>query len=161
MRRTANRADLGARERSAAGSVTVLLRSDGQQRVEHIAHLLERIDAGADMGIVTRVAPFRVSVLRYASNWFYNWLAAWITGCNVLDLTSRCRAVDVRGFWELLCMLQNDESNSTISNMYFARVYGRVRRDSSGVASWELPCEHGAMVPSPRKAPLRRLSGAA
>jgi glycosyltransferase involved in cell wall biosynthesis len=109
----------GARE--AGGEILVFMDADGQHDPAHIAALLARLDAGFDMAVAARARSGQASAGRMAANGLYNRLASWMTGHQVLDLTSGFRAVRAAKFREFLHLLPNGFSYPTTITMAFFR----------------------------------------
>ncbi|MFY2763357.1 glycosyltransferase family 2 protein [Arenimonas sp. MALMAid1274] len=107
--------------RAASGDVLVFMDADGQHDPGHIALLLERIEAGYDMAVGARDGAGQANVGRGLANGLYNRLASWMTGHQVLDLTSGFRAVRAERFREFLHLLPNGFSYPTTSTMAFFR----------------------------------------
>jgi glycosyltransferase involved in cell wall biosynthesis len=78
--------------RSARGDVVVMLDGDGQHDPEDIPRLLERMGP-YDMVVGARTARSETSLHRDMANKIYNWLASYICGRRIEDLTSGFRAV--------------------------------------------------------------------
>jgi len=109
----------GARE--ARGDTLVFMDADGQHDPDDIAALVARLDSGYDMVVGARNWSGQAGVGRGIANAIYNWLASWITGFAVLDLTSGFRAVRADKFREFLHLLPNGFSYPTTITMAFFR----------------------------------------
>ena len=109
----------GARE--ARGDVLVFMDADGQHDPADIAALLTRLEDGYDMVVGARNWAGQAGIGRGIANTIYNWLASWITGFAVLDLTSGFRAVRANKFREFLHLLPNEFSYPTTITMAFFR----------------------------------------
>jgi glycosyltransferase involved in cell wall biosynthesis len=107
--------------RAAKGDVLVFMDADGQHDPADIARLLEVLAHGYDMVVGARQKGSQASVGRGLANKFYNWLASWITGHKVKDLTSGFRAVRRDQFLEFLYLLPNGFSYPTTCTMAFFR----------------------------------------
>lgn len=107
--------------RAATGEVIVFMDADGQHDPALIPGLLARLDAGYDMVVGARDGSGQASLGRGLANRFYNRLASWMTGHQVLDLTSGFRAVRAERFREFLHLLPNGFSYPTTSTMAFFR----------------------------------------
>lgn len=107
--------------RVARGDVIVFMDADGQHDPAHIARLLKKLDEGYDMVVGARDASGQANRSRGAANAFYNRLATWMTGHEVVDLTSGFRAVRASRFRQFLHMLPNGFSYPTTSTMAFFR----------------------------------------
>ena len=109
----------GARE--ASGDVLVFMDADGQHDPKDIKQLLIELEAGNDMAIGARSSSSQASFGRWCANSFYNWLASWISGHKIADLTSGFRAVKAEKFKEFLYLLPNGFSYPTTITMAFFR----------------------------------------
>ena len=107
--------------RAAQGDVIVFMDADGQHDPADIARLLARLQAGYDMVVGARQKGSQASVGRGLANRFYNWLASYMTGHRVEDLTSGFRAVRAAKFREFLYLLPNGFSYPTTCTMAFFR----------------------------------------
>ncbi|WP_374606431.1 glycosyltransferase family 2 protein [Thermomonas sp.] len=107
--------------RAACGEVVVFMDADGQHGAEHIAALLAKLGEGYDMVVGARDASGQANFHRGLANAFYNRLASWMTGHEVIDLTSGFRAVRADKFREFLHLLPNGFSYPTTSTMAFFR----------------------------------------
>ncbi len=135
--------------RAASGEVLVFMDADGQHDPALIERLILRLDEGYDMVVGARDRSGQANFHRGLANRFYNWLASWMTGHPVMDLTSGFRIVRADRFREFLYLLPNGFSYPTTSTMAFFRsaypiayepipVYSRV-----GVASHIKPLKDG------------------
>ena len=95
--------------------------ADGQHKSGDIVLLLEKLNAGFDMAIGARSLSSQASIGRGIANTFYNWLATWMVGHKVLDLTSGFRAVRRTKFRQFLYLLPNGFSYPTTITMAFFR----------------------------------------
>lgn len=107
--------------RAARGDVLVLMDGDGQHRPEDIRRLLDKLAEGYDMVVGARGRKSQADSYRALGNGVYNWLASWMTGQKVDDLTSGFRAVRAARFREFLYLLPNGFSYPTTSTMAFFR----------------------------------------
>ncbi len=90
--------------RNARGEILVMLDSDGQHPPEDIPRLIERIDP-YDMVVGARTNASDTDAHRDIANTIYNWLASYVSGRKIEDLTSGFRAIKTnvaRGFVYLL-----------------------------------------------------------
>lgn len=116
-----NGAAIKSGARKASGDILVFMDGDGQHRPEDVPRLLARLDAGCDMVVGARQKGSQASVGRGLANKCYNWLASYMTGHRVEDLTSGFRAVRADKFREFLYLLPNGFSYPTTSTMAFFR----------------------------------------
>lgn len=107
--------------RAATGDVIVFMDADGQHDPADIVRLLQKLDEGHDMVVGARQKGSQASIGRAFANGFYNWLASWMTGHRVEDLTSGFRAVRADKFREFLYLLPNGFSYPTTCTMAFFR----------------------------------------
>ncbi len=107
--------------RAANGDVLVFMDADGQHDPADIARLLDKLAQGYDMVVGARDWSGQAGVGRGVTNAIYNWLASWITGFDVRDLTSGFRAVRADKFREFLHLLPNGFSYPTTITMAFFR----------------------------------------
>jgi glycosyltransferase involved in cell wall biosynthesis len=90
--------------RNACGEILVMLDGDGQHAPEDIPRLLERLGP-YDMVVGARTPGSDTRVHRDVANRLYNWLATYVCGRKIDDLTSGFRAIRAniaRGFVYLL-----------------------------------------------------------
>ena len=116
-----NGASIKRGARAASGEIIVFMDADGQHRAEDVHVLLEKFGQGYDMVVGARVKGGQASLGRGLANAFYNKLASWMTGHDILDLTSGFRAVRADKFREFLHLLPNGFSYPTTSTMAFFR----------------------------------------
>lgn len=107
--------------RNAHGDVVVFMDADGQHDPADIPRLLREIDNRSDMVVGSRTRGSQASFGRGLANRFYNWLASYMTGQPVRDLTSGFRAARANKFREFLYLLPNGFSYPTTSTMAFFR----------------------------------------
>jgi len=107
--------------RAAQGEVVVFMDADGQHDPADIARLLDKLEHGYDMVVGARNWSGQAGVGRGVANAIYNRLASWMTGFQVLDLTSGFRAVRRDRFKEFLHLLPNGFSYPTTITMAFFR----------------------------------------
>lgn len=107
--------------RAATGDVIVFMDADGQHDPVDIARLLAKLNTGYDLVVGARQKGSQASVGRGMANGFYNWLATYMSGHEVKDLTSGFRAVRASKFREFLHLLPNGFSYPTTSTMAFFR----------------------------------------
>jgi glycosyltransferase involved in cell wall biosynthesis len=113
----------GARE--ARGDVLVFMDADGQHDPADISRLVGKLEQGYEMVVGARDWSGQAGVGRGVANAIYNWLASWITGFDVRDLTSGFRAVRANRFREFLHLLPNGFSYpTTITMAFFRSAYG-------------------------------------
>lgn len=106
---------------AASGDVLVFMDGDGQHDPKEIKGLLEKYDSGYHLVIGARKFRSQASVGRWLANKIYNFVAGWMVGHKVSDLTSGFRVVNAKKFKEFLYMLPNGFSYPTTSTMAFFR----------------------------------------
>lgn len=90
--------------RHARGDFLVMLDGDGQHAPEDIPRLLEKLDR-YDLVVGARTRDSESQIHRDLANRIYNWLASYVCGRKIEDLTSGFRAMHgdlARGFVYLL-----------------------------------------------------------
>lgn len=107
--------------RNANNPIIVCMDADGQHRPEDIQRLLELLSNGYDMAVGARVSSTQASAGRRFANNLYNKLASFMTGHEIMDLTSGFRAMRRRHFLKFLYLLPNGFSYPTTSTMAFFR----------------------------------------
>lgn len=107
--------------RAATGDILVFMDADGQHAADDVPRLVARLGEGSDMVVGARQRGSQASVGRGMANRFYNWLASYITGHKVDDLTSGFRVARAAKFREFLYLLPNGFSYPTTSTMAFFR----------------------------------------
>jgi glycosyltransferase involved in cell wall biosynthesis len=130
-----NGASIKRGTRAATGDILVFMDADGQHDPAHVVELLAKLDEGFDMAVGARSKGGQANAGRGLANAFYNRLASWMTGHQVLDLTSGFRAVRAHKFREFLHLLPNGFSYPTTSTMAFFRSAYPVAYVSVHVAS--------------------------
>jgi glycosyltransferase involved in cell wall biosynthesis len=117
-----NGAAIKAGARHVRSEVIVFMDGDGQHRPEDIPRLLAKLDQGYDMVVGARVSrKSQAGLHRAAANGFYNRFASWMSGHEVLDLTSGFRVVKASLFKRFLYLLPNGFSYPTTITMAFFR----------------------------------------
>jgi glycosyltransferase involved in cell wall biosynthesis len=107
--------------RAATGDVIVFMDADGQHDAADVPRLLAMLDRGYDLVVGARGRESQASIWRLIGNAAYNWLASWMVGHRILDLTSGFRAVRASLFREILSLLPNGFSYPATSTMAFFR----------------------------------------
>jgi glycosyltransferase involved in cell wall biosynthesis len=116
-----NGAAIKSGARAATGDEIVFMDADGQHRPEDISRLLAEMKRGNDMVVGARSLASQAGAHRALANTFYNWLATWMVGQTVSDLTSGFRAVKTALFRKYLYLLPNGFSYPTTITMSFFR----------------------------------------
>jgi glycosyltransferase involved in cell wall biosynthesis len=107
--------------RVARGDILVFMDADGQHKPDDISMLLQKLAEGQDMVVGARSRGSQAGMHRATANGFYNWLASWMVGHKVADLTSGFRAVRAQKFRQFLYLLPNGFSYPTTITMSFFR----------------------------------------
>jgi glycosyltransferase involved in cell wall biosynthesis len=107
--------------RAARGEVLVYLDADGQHDPADVPRLLAKLDEGYDMVVGARQTDSQANLGRGLANRLYNWLASYMTGHEVEDLTCGFRAVRADKLKEFLYLLPNGFSYPTTITMAFFR----------------------------------------
>lgn len=116
-----NGAAIKSGARAATGDILLFMDADGQHSPDDVHRLLQKLDQGFDMVVGARQSGSQASVGRGFANKFYNWLASYMTGQKIEDLTSGFRAVRRIKFLQFLSLLPNGFSYPTTSTMAFFR----------------------------------------
>lgn len=116
-----NGAAIKAGARIAQGDIFVFMDGDGQHNAADIKRLLARLGEGYDMVVGARSSSSQASMGRGMANRCYNWLASYMTGHKVHDLTSGFRVARAEKFREFIYLLPNGFSYPTTSTMAFFR----------------------------------------
>lgn len=121
--RMGNGAAIKRGARAASGTNLAMMDADGQHTAEHLKRLWQRFssDEDLDMLVGARSDPDQASVLRRVGNIVFNYLASWMTGQKISDLTSGLRITRANRFREFLHLLPNGFSYPTTSTMAFFR----------------------------------------
>lgn len=107
--------------RAAKGDVLILLDGDGQHDPHDALRLIAKLNEGFDMVVGARQSGSQANLGRGLANKFYNWLASYMTGQKIQDLTSGYRVVRANKFREFIYLLPNGFSYPTTSTMAFFR----------------------------------------
>jgi glycosyltransferase involved in cell wall biosynthesis len=109
--------------RNSQGEVIVMMDADGQHQPEDIPRLLEKIGP-YDMVVGARTKDSASEIHRDFANKIYNWLASYVSGCKIDDLTSGFRAIKAsiaRGFVYLLPNQYSYPSTITLATIRSGR----------------------------------------
>ena len=107
--------------RNATGEIIVFMDADGQHSPEDIPLLLDKFKDGYKMVVGARAYREHASALRFLGNTLFNRLASFMTGYNILDLTSGFRVVNAADFRKFIYLLPNGFSYPTTITMAFFR----------------------------------------
>ena len=121
--RMGNGAAIKRGARAATGTNLAMMDADGQHTAEHLKRLWQRFssDEDLDMLVGARSHPDQANVLRRIGNMVFNYVASWMTGQKIPDLTSGLRITRANRFREFLHLLPNGFSYPTTSTMAFFR----------------------------------------
>jgi len=115
-----NGAAVKAGIRAARGDVVLLLDADGQHDPADLPHILEPIGA-YDLVVAARTRASNATWTRGWGNVALNSFASYLTGMEVLDLTSGFRAMKRDRIMEFVHLLPNRYSYPTTSTMAFIK----------------------------------------
>ncbi|WP_078119411.1 glycosyltransferase family 2 protein [Thiosocius teredinicola] len=108
--------------RAAHGTNLAMMDADGQHTPEHLMSLWNRFEReDLDMIIGARKQGDHASLFRRFGNFVFNRVATWMTGQQIMDLTSGIRICKARRFREFIHLLPNGFSYPTTSTMAFFR----------------------------------------
>lgn len=116
-----NGAAIKSGARSAGGDILIFMDADGQHKPDDIQPLLAKLEQGYDMVVGARHSSSQASLPRSLANRVYNWLASWMVGQRIDDLTSGFRVARASKFREFLHLLPNGFSYPTTITMAFFR----------------------------------------
>lgn len=119
--RLGNGAAIKSGARSAQGDIFVFMDADGQHNPRDVKKLLNALTEGYEMVVGARTSISQASLARRWANRFYNYLASWMVGHPIPDLTSGFRAVKADKFKEFISLLPNTFSYPTTITMAFFR----------------------------------------
>jgi glycosyltransferase involved in cell wall biosynthesis len=106
--------------RSVKGNILVFMDGDGQHDPADIVDLSAKL-ARYDMVVGARNGPQQASRARRLMNGIYNWLATYVTGFPIADLTSGFRVLRAETARNLLPLLPNGYSWPTTSTLVLLR----------------------------------------
>lgn len=107
--------------RVASGDILVFMDADGQHNPEDVGRMIEKYGEGYDMVVGARHGNSQATLGRSYANRIYNWLASWVVGKKIDDLTSGLRLATAAKFREFLYLLPNGFSYPTTITMSFFR----------------------------------------
>ena len=106
--------------RSATGEFVLVIDGDGQHPPEDAPRLVGRL-GDYDLVVGVRRSTTHAGIARRAGNAFLNWLAGYLTGRPIPDLTSGFRAARREHLREFLHLLPNGFSTPTTTTLAFIR----------------------------------------
>lgn len=112
--------------REAAGTFVLIIDADGQHQSADAVRLVAHLDTD-DLVVGARVPASQASRTRRAGNALLNWLASYLTGRRIPDLTSGFRAARRSCLMEFLHLLPNGFSTPTTTTLAFMKAGYSVR----------------------------------
>jgi glycosyltransferase involved in cell wall biosynthesis len=106
--------------RTATGEYVLIIDGDGQHRAADAARIVSKLGE-FDLVIGARSAGTQASSARLLGNSALNWLASYLTGRKVPDLTSGFRAARRAHLREFLHLLPNGFSTPTTTTLAFIK----------------------------------------
>jgi len=110
---------------AAKGEWLVFMDADSQHDPAHVKDLVDMAfgneGVGYDMVVVARQATDQANISRSLGNRMYNWLASYMTGHKIPDLTSGFRVINAKKFKKFISLLPNGFSYPTTITMAFFR----------------------------------------
>ena len=106
--------------RRATGAYILIVDADGQHPPEDALRLVDKLGT-YDLVIGARSAQTQATQARRAGNGMLNWLASYLTGREIPDLTSGFRAARASGLREFLHLLPNGFSTPTTTTLAFLK----------------------------------------
>jgi len=112
--------------RNASGAFVLIADADGQHRPSDAVRLVSQLDE-YDLVVGARSSRSQATSARRLGNIILNWLASYLTGQPVPDLTSGFRAARRDHLVEFLHLLPNGFSTPTTTTLAFMKAGYRVR----------------------------------
>lgn len=106
--------------RAATGDYILIVDADGQHQADDALRLIARLGE-YDLVVGARSADMHAGRRRRLGNNALNWLAGFLTGREIPDLTSGLRAATREGLREFLPLLPNGFSTPTTTTMAFIK----------------------------------------
>jgi glycosyltransferase involved in cell wall biosynthesis len=106
--------------RNAAGEYILIVDGDGQHHTEDALRLVARLGE-YDLVVGARNAATQATLTRRAGNTLLNWLAGYLTGRPIPDLTSGLRGARREQMREFIHLLPNGFSTPTTTTLAFIR----------------------------------------
>jgi glycosyltransferase involved in cell wall biosynthesis len=106
--------------RNAAGDFVLIVDADGQHDPADALRLVERLGT-YDLVVGARSSGTQANVRRRLGNTLLNWLASYLTGRQIPDLTSGFRAARTAHLREFLHLLPNGFSTPTTTTLAFLK----------------------------------------
>jgi glycosyltransferase involved in cell wall biosynthesis len=115
-----NGASIKSGIRAAAGDFVLIMDGDGQHQASEALKIVARL-GDYDLVIGTRTADAQATMGRRVGNKLLNWLATYLTGQRVRDLTSGLRCARRECLREFLHLLPNGFSTPTTTTLAFIK----------------------------------------
>lgn len=112
--------------RHAAGEYILIIDADGQHAAADAVRLVTFLGE-YDLVVGARGGTGQSSAARHVGNNLLNWLASYLTGRQIPDLTSGLRAARTSGLREFLHLLPNGFSTPTTTTLSFIKAGYSVR----------------------------------
>jgi glycosyltransferase involved in cell wall biosynthesis len=112
--------------REASGDFILIMDGDGQHAAADALRLVGYLGT-YDLVVGARAASGQASTARHLGNRALNWIAGYLTGQEIPDLTSGMRAARAAGFREFLHLLPNGFSTPTTTTLSFIKAGYSVR----------------------------------
>ena len=106
--------------RRASGEYILIIDADGQHPPEEALRIVSRLGE-YDLVIGARATETQATQARRAGNGALNWLASYLTGREIPDLTSGFRGARTSGLREFLHLLPNGFSTPTTTTLAFLK----------------------------------------
>jgi glycosyltransferase involved in cell wall biosynthesis len=106
--------------RHAAGDFILILDGDGQHRAEDAQRIAARLGE-YDLVVGARSRETQATQARRGGNALLNWLASYLTGRAIPDLTSGCRGARRQCLREFIHLLPNGFSTPTTTTLAFIK----------------------------------------
>ena len=119
--------------RQALGDYILIMDGDGQHSAADGLRLVSFLGE-YDLVVGARAGESQASAARHIGNKMLNWLASYLTGRPIPDLTSGMRAARTSGLREFLHLLPNGFSTPTTSTMSFIKAGYSVKFEPVNVA---------------------------
>ena len=119
--------------RAAATTYVLIVDGDGQHSAADALRVVSYLGE-YDLVVGAREGAGQASAARHAGNHVLNWLASYLTGRPIPDLTSGLRAARTSGLREFLHLLPNGYSTPTTTTLSFVKAGYSVRFEPISVA---------------------------
>lgn len=115
-----NGASIKSGIRAASGDFVLIMDGDGQHQASEALKIVARL-GDYDLVIGTRTADAHATLGRQVGNTLLNWLATYLTGQKILDLTSGLRCARREHLREFLHLMPNGFSTPTTTTLGFIK----------------------------------------